>query len=111
MVDENQAKRLHYDMMEIGLAILAHQGKSTLFRIFDAALTDLDWKTLLTIKRGFAMLPLGYREAVLGHDGEPEAIKQSLGRLESYLKRLGIATPPLIESGKSAIEAAKQRVA
>ncbi|MEE8433566.1 MAG: hypothetical protein V3S64_02145 [bacterium] len=87
---ESYQKKIHYNVMGIGLAVLARKKDSHLFKILDEALTTLDWVSLHKIGISFATLS-GRDQAMILIGGEnPVRLCDAISRLEMkvYLDEL-----------------------
>jgi hypothetical protein len=87
-IDERRAKQLHYDVMGIALAIRAHTGESGLFQEIDAALTNLDWRTMATIQNAFDLLSSERQQLIMGDMGNPDEVGRSIAIFERALRTL-----------------------
>jgi len=87
---ESYQKKLHYNVMGIGLAVLAYKEDSQLFIILDEALNTLDWVSLHKIGISFATLSGRDQAMILTGIENPGRLCDSISRLEMkvYLDEL-----------------------
>ena len=88
IMEEKQAKQLHYDVMGIALAIRGHEGESDLFRIIDEALTSQNWVILSRVKRGFDLLSREMQADLMSDESDPGEAAIAIRRLERYARKL-----------------------
>lgn len=91
MLNETEQKMLHYNVMKTGLAVLAHQGESTLFGIIDDAMRGPNWEILEKIEAVIDRMPPDHLNAIFneaGQIGKPgkssnsKLVKEGLANLE-----------------------------
>ena len=87
---ESYQKKIHYNAMGIGLAVLVCKKDSHLFNILDEALTTLDWVSLHKIGIRFATLSGRDQTTILKGSGNPVRVCDAISRLEMqvYLDQL-----------------------
>lgn len=87
---ESYQKKIHYEVMGIGLAVLACKKDSHLFNILDEALTALDWVSLHKIGASFETLSGRDQAMILTCIENPARLGEAISRLEMkvYLDEL-----------------------
>lgn len=87
---ESYQKNIHYQVMGIGLAVLACKKDSQLFKILNEALNNLDWVSLHKIRKSFATLSARDQAIILGGIQNSVRMRDVVTRLEMkvYLDEL-----------------------
>lgn len=79
---ESYQKKIHYNVMGIGLAVLACKKDSHLFKILDEALTTLDWVSLHKFGIVFESLSSSDQAMILTGVENPVRLGEAISRLE-----------------------------
>lgn len=79
---ESYQKKIHYNVMGIGLAVLACKKDSHLFKIVDEALTTLDWVSLHKFGIVFESLSSSDQAIILRGIENPVRLRDAISRLE-----------------------------
>ena len=90
-INENYAKKLHYDVIGIAMAIRGHLGECTLFMEIDEAVQSLDWRKMAIIQYAFDMLTEERRHEILS--GLPEHDTSAKTSIEMFNQVLRTMLP------------------
>lgn len=93
-IDDRQAKRLHYDVMGIALAIRGHMGEDALFRELDRAISALDWRKMAIAQRSFDLLSEERRRHILNERTDHDEAAGSIALFERNMRTMIPAAVP-----------------
>ena len=82
---ENYQQVTHYEIMGIGLKVLALQGESKLFHYIDEAMRGPDWKALSRLRAVVEELPPTQQEHIMSNTGDEEIVLKAMKSLEDKL--------------------------
>lgn len=93
-IDDRQAKRLHYDVMGIALAIRGHMGEDALFRELDRAISALDWRKMAIAQRSFDLLSEERQRHILNEGADHDEVAGSIALFERNMRTMIPAAVP-----------------
>jgi hypothetical protein len=91
-MSERQSQQLHFDVMGIALAVRGHLGECALFHEIDAALNELDWRTMAIVQYAFEMLTTQRQQTILLDLADADAVGEAITAFERILHSMLPAT-------------------